>query len=385
MADLSEKFTALRNGGANKRPGSPFLKADAVPAPLPERAENGGPLTDFAAGLFTAQAVKGYTLTHILAAGERGAVFKAHDAVMDRAVVVKAMRPYPNRAGSVEEFFSLAGSIARLRCPGVARGLDAGRAGGAFYLVYECLPGESLAAKMARRQRGNMTEREAVKLVREMAGVLRNLFEAGHPHGHLQPSNVLVAEGGRVFLADIGFAWTMAWPDDPAAFLAKPDFLPPERLAGELNIDIRGDLYSLGSMWFWLLLGRSVFPADHASMVDHPSPADSVPAEFPVTPADGGDGGGAEASPEIPSPFAAILKRRERKAPTARSVDANISEETSKLIQWLLERNRDARPRTPKEFLRRLAAHPLLADAAGGSGDLSEADAAETPPETGEA
>ncbi len=353
MADLSDKLQTGHIAPGKLGSGRPFGKFETAAPVLPERAENGDSVSEFAAGIFTSQAIKGYPLTHILAASDRSAVFKALDPVMDRPVAVKAMRPYPGRAGAVEEFFSLAGSIARLRCPGVARGLDAGRSPGAFYLVYEFVSGETLAAKMARRQSGKLTEKEAARLVRALAEVLRNLFEAGHPHGNLKPANVILADGGKPFLTDIAFAWTMAWPDDAGAFLAKPDFLPPERLAGELNIDIRGDLYSLGAMWFWLLLGRAVFPADQET------------AGLEAAAAEGGADG--------PDPLAALLKRRDRKAPTARALDANISDDTSKLIQWLLEKNRDARPRTPREFLRRLASHPLLAEEGGGMAEAGEA------------
>ncbi len=284
--------------------------------------EAGAPAaTPFAAAIFEKQPFRGYRLDAVLAADDRRAVFKAHDETMDRPVAVKVMRPWPGREGIAEEFFSLAGSVARLRCPGAARGLDAGRSDGNFFMVHEFLPGESLRAKVMRRQTGRLTEKESLRLAKEIAGALQSLFELGNPHGNLKPSNIIVAEGGRPKLADIGFAWTLAWPGDDEAFRAFPDFLPPERLAGEINIDIRGDLYSLGAVWFWALMGRPVFHGD-------------TPAET-------------------------VRMHREEKAPAPGTIDPKVSAATSQLVRWLLEKDRDARPRTPKEFLRRLAEHPL--------------------------
>lgn len=302
--------------------------------------------TPYAAELFAKQPFRGYELTAVLAADDRRAVFKAHDRTMERTVAVKVMRPCPGREGVVEEFFSLAGSIARLRCPGAARGLDAGRSDGNFFLVYEFLPGESLKHKVERRQAGRLTEKESLKLARELAEVLQSLFDLGNPHGNLKPSNVVVAEGGKPRLADVGFAWSLAWPDDDAAFRAFPDFLPPERLAGEINIDVRGDLYSLGATWFWALMGRPVFRG---------------------------------ATPEE-----TIRMHMEEKAPALGTIDPKVSAATSQLVRWLLEKDRDARPRTPREFLRKLSDHPLLA-AAEPSPGANAADAEDESDVDGEA
>ncbi len=279
--------------------------------------------TPFAAEIFAKQPFRACRLTAVLSAGDRRAVFKAHDETMDRPVAVKVMRPWPGREGIAEEFFSLAGSVARLRCPGTARGLDAGRSDGNFFMVHEFLPGESLQRKIARRQTGRLTEKESLRLAKEIAEVLQNLFELGNPHGNLKPSNIIVADGGKPALADIGFAWTLAWPGDGEAFRAFPDFLPPERLAGEINIDIRGDLYSLGAIWFRVLMGRPVFQGD--------------------------------------TPGETVRMHLEEKAPALGTIDPKVSAATSQLVRWLLEKDRDARPRTPKEFLRKLADHPLLA------------------------
>lgn len=303
--------------------------------------------TPYADDMLARQPFRGYELSAVLAADDRRAVFKAHDATMDRPVAVKVMRPWPGREGVVEEFFSLAGSIARLRCPGAARGLDAGRSDGNFFMVYEFLPGESLRRKLERRQTGRLTEKEALRLVRELAEVLQSLFELGNPHGNFKPSNIIIAEGGKPRLADIGFAWSLAWPDDDEAFRACPDFLPPERLAGEINIDIRGDLYGLGATWFRAVMGRPVFQGD--------------------------------------TPVETVRMHIEEKAPALGTIDPKISAATSQLVRWLLEKDRDARPRTPREFLRRLAEHPLLAGEAesrpSGPSDGEADDDGETEPD----
>ncbi len=320
------------------RPG--FLR----PAGAAEPEEAPGEMTAFAAGVFAKQPFRGYALRTALASTDRTAVFTARDATMERTVVVKVLAPCRERGGAVEEFFSLAGSIARLRCPGVARGLDAGRGDGNFFLVHEFARGENLALRLARLQAGKIAEKDSLRIVAGIAGVLQGLFGMGHSHGRLTPANCVQGAGGKITLTDIGFAWTTAWRTDGEAFLARPDGLPPERIAGEFTVDVRGDLYSLGCLWFRMLAGRSVF---------------------------------AGATPEE------TLEMHLRRKPEAlHKLDEKITESTSMLVRWLLEKDRDARPRTPKEFLAKLARHPLLA---GGEGAAEEGTAGGEPEPEAEA
>ncbi|MDR2390114.1 MAG: serine/threonine protein kinase [Planctomycetota bacterium] len=281
--------------------------------------------SNFADKLLAEQPFPGYRIEKSLASDDRRAVFKAESGLFEQAVALKVMQPWPERHNAAEDFFPLAGSIARLRTSAAARGLDAGRSGRIFFLAYEFTPGENLAERLARRQSGRMSEREALRMVRELARSLQKLFESGQPHGNLKPSNImLLPEGGEVRLLDIGFAWTLAWPDDADAFAAAPDFLAPERIRGDLNVDVRGDLYSLGAIWYRLLMGEPVFKAS--------TPGETLRMHL-------------DAQPTPP---------RER--------DPRLSAATSGLILRLLEKDRDARPRTPRDFLRRLGEHPLFGE-----------------------
>ncbi len=189
-------------------------------------------------------------------------------------------------------------------------------------MAHEFVKGESLGAKLARRQTGRLTEKESLAFVAELAQTLQDLFETGQNHGDLRPERILFVEGGQLKLVGLGFNWTVSWPNDAAAYAVKPDYLPPERIADELNIDVRGDLYSLGALWWKAILAEPVFKGN-------------TPEE--------------------------TLEMHVRQKPVPpRELDPRLSAATSQLILWLLEKDRDARPRTPKEFLRKLSSHPLL-------------------------
>lgn len=294
-------------------------------------------LPPLAAETMAAQPFAGYELLECLAAGERFLTFKATDKNLGRTVVLKALVPDQRRGDAAEEFFTQAGSIAGVRAAKSARGLDAGRGGRLYYMSHEYVRGESLKARLERRQGNRMTERELLPVVAAVAGALQELFDLGQSHGYLRPGNAMFAEGGGIRLLDLGFAWTVAYPDDHAAFVASPDFVPPERLAGGFNIDVRGDLYSLGVMWHLALMGRPPFRG--------------------VTP---------EAT------FAMYL---EQQPENPREADPRLSSATSRLILWLMEKDRDARPRTPREFLERLAEHPLMPEEKPAAAELGNSGA----------
>ncbi|MDR3210532.1 MAG: serine/threonine protein kinase [Planctomycetota bacterium] len=320
----------------------------ALANPHPVLAEE-KTLTPFATALKAEQPFRGYELSVCLASEEHSAVFRAHDQTLGKMAVVKALRPWPDRPGAVEEFFSLAGSTARVRQPQLARGLDVGRgqiglAGNdrgesVFFMVYAPAEGRNLSDYLAKRHNGRLRETEALRLVEDIASILQRLFESGQSFRDLSPGRILLGRNNRVTLVGFGFAWNLAWPEDQLAYLARPHYLAPERIAGEINLDIRSDLYALGCLWHQLLLGCPVFDA---------------------------------VSPQL------ILKSHREDLPTSpRERDPKISAATSGLLLRLLAKNRQERPRTPKEFLQQLYEHPLRENKAVDPDVLSQPEMAE--------
>lgn len=266
-------------------------------------------LTAIAAQTLLSQPFAGYELQECIGCSGPIMLFRARDIALERTVAVKAVLPHPDRADAVEQFFTEAGSVAGLKSNAIARALYAGQSMDLFFMVYEFVTGESLASRLERRST-LFTEKEAMQLAVQAAELLQALYEKSHPYGCLRPSNLLYVRaddgGQRARLTDIGFAWQIGWASDADAFAARPGYLPPEQLNGELNIDIRGDLWSLGSMLWRVLLGR--------------------PALLPG----------------------------ENESPDPRALDPRISAPTAAVLRWLTEPDRSNRPRTPRDLLNRL-------------------------------
>lgn len=134
------------------------------------------------------------------------------------------------------------------------------------YLVYEYVGGGNLLDHLTRcrREEGRALDAgEVLEVVHSLAEALASAHRQGLVHRDLKPTNVLVDERGQLKLADFGlgavavFAATTGRPSSAVSSLrgaGTPLYISPEQRRGEAA-DPRHDLYSLGVVWFQLLLG----------------------------------------------------------------------------------------------------------------------------------
>jgi serine/threonine protein kinase len=145
------------------------------------------------------------------------------------------------------------------------------------YLVYEFIPGGDLvrwlASHQARVGRG-LTAAEALALITQVAEALAFAHERGLVHRDLKPANVLMASDGTIKLADFGIGGLVARQAVQASGIGRmpssrlssaeqaslfrgagtPLYMSPEQKQGATP-DLRQDVYSLGVMWYQLLIG----------------------------------------------------------------------------------------------------------------------------------
>jgi serine/threonine-protein kinase len=125
------------------------------------------------------------------------------------------------------------------------------------YIVMECLSGATLADEIAH---GPMAPARTVDVMRHILDGLGAAHERGVLHRDLKPANVLVADEGRMKLADFGIAWSEDRAELTATglVLGTPSYLAPERIEGE-PATVRSDLYSVGVMTYEALAGVRPF------------------------------------------------------------------------------------------------------------------------------
>lgn len=215
-----------------------------------------------------------YTLTSEIGRGGMGIVYHARQKSLSRKVAVKLM--LQGALASPDEqrrFRSEAEAVARLEHPGIIPIYEVGEHQGRLYFSMPLVGGETLAEKL---RAGPLPNRDAARLVREIARAIHYAHQRGIIHRDLKPANVLVDDSGRVHVSDFGLAKRLRTDQTSAhtltqtgAILGTPSYMAPEQASGGRGeVGPLSDVYSLGAILYALLTGRAPFQG--------PTPVDTV-------------------------------------------------------------------------------------------------------------
>ncbi len=207
-----------------------------------------------------------YELLEEVGSGGMAVVYRGRDTALDREVAIKVLHPHlAARPESRARFSREARAVARLSHPNIVEIYDyAGEAAVESYLVTEFVHGRTLRA-FAEEEKLALPEIAAL-LTRALAGALAHAHAAGVIHRDLKPENVLVLElAGRraVKLVDFGIARIVASDERmtlTGALVGSPNHMAPEIVEGR-EADARSDVFSLGTILYWLATGRMPFEA----------------------------------------------------------------------------------------------------------------------------
>jgi serine/threonine protein kinase len=197
-----------------------------------------------------------YELSEQVAAGGMTSVWRGHDRVLGRDVVVKVLHPELAADPSFRaRFHEEAVNAARLTHPNIVALYDTGEQGDVAYIVMELVNGPTLREALGRH--GPLPPSRAARLSMEVAAALDYAHQAGVCHGSLKPGNILLADDGTVKVADFSIA-RAATDDDPGRtgeVLGADGHLAPEVVRGD-DADGRADVYGLGACLYEMLTGR---------------------------------------------------------------------------------------------------------------------------------
>jgi len=225
-----------------------------------------------------------YHVVEQLGQGGMAKVYKAFDTRLERNVAVKVILPGRHQSEEfLKRFEREAKALARLSHPNIVKVLDYGEHEGHPYLVMEYLPGGTLKPRLGKP----VPWQEAAKLLAPIARALGYAHEHKILHRDVKPSNILLTEGDEPMLADFGVA-KMIEADQSLDLtgtgvgIGTPEYMAPEQGLGK-PADYRSDVYSLGIVFYELVVGRNPYKADTplAVLLKHmseplPRPRDTI-------------------------------------------------------------------------------------------------------------
>jgi serine/threonine-protein kinase len=213
-------------------------------------------------------------------------VYEATDLRLDRTVAVKVMHEgLADDEEFVRRFQREARSAARLAHHNVVAVFDTGEDAGTLFLVMEYVPGLTLRDLI--RKESPMSPGKALAVIDPVLAALSAAHDAGILHRDVKPENVLLADDGRVKVADFGLARAINAETTHTAtggvLIGTVSYLSPE-LVVDNRADARADVYAAGVIIYEMLTGRKPHQADSPIQVAYKHVHEDVPAPSATVP-----------------------------------------------------------------------------------------------------
>ncbi|MEW5853478.1 MAG: protein kinase [Myxococcota bacterium] len=203
-----------------------------------------------------------YTLQEELGQGGMSVVYRARDEVLQRDVAIKVLHPFlADRQDAKRRLAREARAVAKLRHPNILEVYGfSGEEAEQGYISMELVRGETLK-QFSERERIYPCE-VAAAVTWVVAGALEHAHLSGVIHRDVKPENVMIRQDGVLKLMDFGIAHVVdaAHLTITGTLQGSPAHMAPEVIEGA-DVDPRADLFSLGTVLFWLATGQLPFTA----------------------------------------------------------------------------------------------------------------------------
>ncbi len=265
--------------------------------------------------------IPGYEILSKLGEGAMATVYKAKQISLDRTVAIKILpKAKMSDPAFVERFYAEGRAAAKLNATNIVQAFDVGQAGDNHYFVMEYVEGHTVFDTL--QQQGRYKEKDALRLIIQIAEALRHAHEKGFIHRDVKPKNIMITHDGVAKLADMGLARQVSDKEAAEAEAGKaygtPFYISPEQIRGSVDVDYRCDIYGLGATFYHMVTGRVPFDAPNPSAVMHKH------LKTPLTPPD--------------------------------HINPNLSAGVSEIIEVMMSKDRDERYASAKDLLEDLRA-----------------------------
>jgi len=196
--------------------------------------------------------------------GGMATVWKAWDIANQRVVAVKILnREFANDGVEIRQFRAEERIMEEIQHPGIVQAYDFDNGNGNWYYIMEFVDGYTFAELLKRKQ--HIKESDCLLICESVAAALDYAWnDHGLVHCDLKPENIMINTAGEIKLTDLGishrFEFKEGPQDVPDHILGTPAYISPEQVYGDVELDCRADIYSLGATLFHLATGRTLYP-----------------------------------------------------------------------------------------------------------------------------
>ena len=246
------------------------------------------------------QTILHYRISGRLGSGGMGVVYEAQDLTLGRRVALKFLPPELARdASALDRFLLEARSASALNHPNICTIYAVEKNGGQSFIAMELLEGQSLDARL---NTGLLSLDRLLDVSIQLADALDAAHAKGIIHRDIKPANIFITQRGQVKVLDFGLAKLtrgatetvgVTQEDLRTASLTSPGstvgtiaYMSPEQARGE-QLDVRTDLFSLGTVIYQMATGRPPFSGSTSAVIFNailerdPVPAVQLNPELP--------------------------------------------------------------------------------------------------------
>ena len=252
-----------------------------------------------------------YRILSFLGAGGMSEVYKAEHLLLKQVFALKIMKKHDATKESIlsKRFLREAKCFHLLEHPHIVRIYDIGcdSVSGVLYIAMEYLPGGKLDTLQ------KFSEQEILKVASDIAHALLELEKHRMVHRDIKPSNILRSSDGSCKLTDLGIAKNR-WDESAEntltldnCLMGTPAYTSPEQCRSPHDVDIRSDIYSLGVTLYQLASGMLPYQGE--------------------------------------TPLETVLNVLHKEPPSLRKVAGYLSGNTIELIECMMEKSPEKRPR----------------------------------------
>lgn len=210
------------------------------------------------------RSVDHFEIKEYLGGGGMGLVFRGYDTVLCRSVAIKILPRNGATSELIQRFQIEAKSVARLDHPNISRVFQVGTDEACDYIIFEYVEGDNLAQLV--RRIGPLPLELGLRYSFQLALALQHAYQRGVVHRDVKPANVVVTDGGKLKLIDLGLARSPKENERDESLTATGvtlgtyDYISPEQARDSRSADVRSDLYSLGCTMFFMFTGQPPYP-----------------------------------------------------------------------------------------------------------------------------